>query len=386
MTDCRVEDLLGKYRKFCEKNRKVFDDEFSNNLFRNLCDLFVVPELEKRKGEGRVSDDYLPTEMLIKIIENQEPIIEFDGEIKKMEIAIAAKNFDTINEEVQLPDIKGVIKTNFEKLDDAIQYFYIMKIFDKYHVIANLGDSSQLINSNVDTTTNFTHEELLGALHHLSFAEKIMTWQNIYSDEFEQIGLWAAPSLIPYPLNKIVDLIRTENSQEARTLVINHCDQDFLENLCYHWWKIGVFARRKRTFVNALDAHKSGKYDLAIHALVPQIEGIITDWIYENPKGNLHPFRQESKTKEFFGIVRDRFDEKSLEVIVESTAKFILKGPVLQTFKEWQSNIKNSFANRHIVEHGKYDDSLYSEENSIKLFLLLDTIFYILVHIDTASS
>jgi len=29
------------------------------------------------------------------------------------------------------------------------------------------------------------------------------------------------------------------------------------------------------------------------------------------------------------------------------------------------------------VEHGKYDDSLFTEENSIKLFLLIDTIYHI---------
>lgn len=54
-------------------------------------------------------------------------------------------------------------------------------------------------------------------------------------------------------------------------------------------------------------------------------------------------------------------------------------GPVVcESFKDWQSNVKNAFANRHVVEHGKFDDTLYSEENSIKIILLLDTLYYIL--------
>ena len=35
-------------------------------------------------------------------------------------------------------------------------------------------------------------------------------------------------------------------------------------------------------------------------------------------------------------------------------------------------NIDNIFAKRHVIGQGKYDDSLFTEENSIKLFLLLD--------------
>lgn len=63
--------------------------------------------------------------------------------------------------------------------------------------------------------------------------------------------------------------------------------------------------------------------------------------------------------------------------IVESSLEFILDGPVLSTFQNWFARIDRSFANRNVIEHGKYDDSLFSEENSIKLFLLLDTIYYI---------
>jgi hypothetical protein len=139
-----------------------------------------------------------------------------------------------------------------------------------------------------------------------------------------------------------------------------------------------VFAERKSLLVEAIDAHKSGKYRLAIHTLLPQIEGIMTDWIYLNGDKKVHAFRQESKTKEFFDSVIQKMDDKSLAIIIQSTAKFILKGPVLESFEVWESKIKNTFANRHVVGHGKFDDTLFSEENSIKLILLLDTLCYIL--------
>jgi hypothetical protein len=95
---------------------------------------------------------------------------------------------------------------------------------------------------------------------------------------------------------------------------------------------------------------------------------IVLSWIanaFKIAKNLPALFRPESKTKLFFDIVKNTLDEKSLLLIVESTSSFILNGPVFQTFKEWESRIMNAFANRHVVEHGKYDSSLYTEENSI---------------------
>ena len=245
-----------------------------------------------------------------------------------------------------------MLQTKLENLDNASQFFYIKKISGKYHIIANLGTESTSMSFNIDKDSNLSLDELLGALHHMSFAEKIMKWQDEYSDELKEAGLWAALALIPYPLNKIIDSIRADNGQEGRTILVNCCDQEYLEKLTYDWWAVKLFEKRKALFVEAIDAHKRGHYRSAIHTLLPQIEGLITDWIYENPDRKLHAFRQESKTKEFFDSINEMLSENSLRILVESTANLILKGPVLETFKDWQSTVKNAFANRHVVEHG----------------------------------
>ena len=65
---------------------------------------------------------------------------------------------------------------------------------------------------------------------------------------------------------------------------------------------------------------------------------------------------------------------------------FILEGPVLKTFKRWNDQIDDAFPNRHVIEHGRYDESLYTEENSTKQFLLLDTVYHImLTHCSTGE-
>lgn len=64
--------------------------------------------------------------------------------------------------------------------------------------------------------------------------------------------------------------------------------------------------------------------------------------------------------------------------IVESTVDFIVGGPVLKTFRRWVDEIDQAFPNRHVIQHGRYDDSLFNEENSVKLLLILDSIYYII--------
>ena len=57
---------------------------------------------------------------------------------------------------------------------------------------------------------------------------------------------------------------------------------------------------------------------------------------------------------------------------------FILDGPVLSSFTDWLSPVAKHFPNRHVVGHGKYDGGICTEENSIKVFLMLDTLFHIM--------
>ena len=64
--------------------------------------------------------------------------------------------------------------------------------------------------------------------------------------------------------------------------------------------------------------------------------------------------------------------------VVSGTIDFIVKGPVMQTFKNWNDAISDAFPGRNPVSHGKYDQDLHSEGNSIKVFLLLDTIWHML--------
>jgi len=193
-----------------------------------------------------------------------------------------------------------------------------------------------------------------------------------------EIGLWPAPALISYPLSKIIKQLAEDDKKGAIETLVKFCTPDFLDKLQSEWYGIEQLATRKAILADALAAHRQGRYTLTVPALLPQIEGIITDWIISKKPTEPIPWRQESKTKKFQHLILDNPTPETYHIIVNSTIDFILNGPVLGTFKDWIEKIDTAFPNRNVVEHGKYEESLFSEENSIKLFLLIDTIFHII--------
>ena len=172
--------------------------------------------------------------------------------------------------------------------------------------------------------------------------------------------------------------LEKNNIDGAKSTLISYCNPDFFSKISVNWWTLKEFELRKPLIESAMSAHREGRYTLSIPALLPQIEGIVTDWVYTQMPENLIPWKIESKTRKFQEIVLSKTTPLSYQCIVNSTINFILGGPVLSTFKRWVDDIEKAFPNRHVVEHGRYDPCLYTEENSLKLLLLIDTLYYII--------
>lgn len=217
--------------------------------------------------------------------------------------------------------------------------------------------------------------------------ERVIHIHDSSQEQLQKIGLWAAPALLPYPLSKIIRQIEEDDIKGARNTLVRYCTPQYIEQISSKWWAAEQFDARKNLLKDALHAHETGMYGLSIHALLPQVEGIITDWVYENlPANEAPPWRTESKTKKFLDLtLEEPLTTFTYRRIVESAIDFILSGPVLETFKKWNQLINEAFPNRHVVGHGRYEESLFSEENSIKLVLLLDTIYHIITSHEQSS-
>ena len=211
---------------------------------------------------------------------------------------------------------------------------------------------------------------------------------DIVQAAIQAIGLWAAPALLPYPLTAIVEKCKNGDPDAARRILVDHCNSQFLRGLAQAWRAVAAVAARQTLFDDALAAHEIKQYTLSISALVPHVEGVITDWVYSQLPATDVPFRQESKTKKLRDVLSTGVQRTfTNQRVAESVVNFILHGPLLATFTDWLLPVPDSFPNRNIVGHGKYDNTLYTKENSIKVFLLLDTLFKIMSwHQDPSSS
>ena len=351
----------------------MLDPEGARNLFDQIQKIWIEPEIMRRQQTGTLMKGFRIRHCLIRLPTDKPPIVEFNDEIHW--IASVKKSPGTSFEKGQQVFIHEV---------EEIRTVQRPEVNGKPVAFVFLHWEGNSCNIFFDFSPNVLHqvgwylgEEIAKCLHSVLVDKTLLVYADLQS-QLQKIGLWAAPALLPYPLSKIAKQLKEGDIEGARAILLERCTSDYLEGLSKKWWSLKHFSTRKTLIQNALVAHKEGKYDLSIHALLPQIEGIITDWVYTKMPENEIPWRMGSKTKKFRDLVLEQTTVFSYEKIVNSAIDFILGGPVLKTFKRWVEQIDQAFPNRNVVEHGKYDDSLFTADNSTKLFLLLDTLSYII--------
>ncbi len=120
-----------------------------------------------------------------------------------------------------------------------------------------------------------------------------------------------------------------------------------------------------------------GSTTLSASTRIPHIEGVMTDWLRANVSDT--PYHQGSKTEKLRDVATTTLDgTPAYHQVVKSAFSFILDGPALSNVVKWHESLDTSFANRHAIAHGLFNERIYTEENSAKLFLMLDAICQIL--------
>ena len=352
----------------------MLDQAGIQTLFDDVHRLWVEPELVRRREKSSITDNFRIRGCLIRLPVGSDPIVEFNDEIVWEVKVTTAKGIEfKRGDPVYLSQVDHIEGVEPPKVDGVIVPFFFL--FWSGKVWRIIFDASLETNEDWQTTHGAS---IVEHLNHILAERSIHTFDVVHTD-MEPIALWPAPALIPYPLSALCELCRDGKIDEARVCLVEHCSCDFLANFVATWNRVPAFRDRSQLFADALHAHATEKYTLSISALVPQIEGTITDWLYSKLPSTEIPWRHESKAKKFRDLVtlgarRTYTDQR----IAECVAEFIVNGPVLESFSEWLAPISSSFPNRHVVGHGKYDMSLYTQENSIKMFLMFDTLYSIM--------
>jgi len=351
--------------------------------YDQIYNMWIKPELDKRKADGLIEKDFRFTKCLITFPKDSNPVVKFNQEaqftvLMKVFLRESKNKGDPINID-EAEDIADVELPNENGEKIAFIYLQFNGSYSEgalYDTLFDFTPNDSLTATEKEQSAELTRKSLVKLIRK-ELREKIIRYIVQFKDILIQNGFWVIPALLPSPLNKIIVAIQKNNVSEAKELFLNHCSNEFLEELINNWWELKEFSDRREVIEESFFCHNSERYIAAISTLLPHLEGIITE--FGHTFSTKMPFRQESKTKK----VRDLLSEISLSTyefqsVLYFTFSFLIDGPMLETFDDWFQKINVDFPNRHVVGHGKYIKELYTKENSIKVFLLLDTIYWII--------
>lgn len=341
-------------------------------FFQSIHDRYIQPELDRRFGNDGIPDGFAIREYLIMFPVGQPPVVKFNDEfgwlVQNPELSDGRKVEDLeLNEPVYIHEILSIDTVLAPKIDDKHVFFLYGH---------NNGFGWVIFVGSPDDPSKNKY-----IAHHLQqvVVERVVRWAKNNISQIRQIGLWIATPLLPFPLSKIVERVDAGEPEQARQILVKYCDSKFVSNLIFTWKPIEVFNERLPLFEDAVFAHVNGKFRLSIHALIPHIEGIIVDWLHTIISPTDVKWRTSSRIQQF-GSLLDTVPELlfAYKEALESTFEFLEDGEQaakpFQAFKQWIDTIDPNFPARHALSHGKYVENVFTEENSIKLFLLLDTI------------
>ena len=178
---------------------------------------------------------------------------------------------------------------------------------------------------------------------------------------FAQLGLTGLESYLSMPqLEHILKISKKRGKravQEYVFRVFRRNKHRLLNSMVRDWWQVPYMRKRKKIVRSAISAHKNKKYELAVPALLPLIDGLAAEIL---------PMSKTIVTKEVATMHKDQEGEVWSECVEQVVHALIYKDYSFQKVKRPPSSV-----NRHGILHGRVID-YGSELNSYRVILLLN--------------
>ncbi len=194
---------------------------------------------------------------------------------------------------------------------------------------------------------------------------------------------WAFPFDVPLDItNKIIKLYKSENYDEIDNIMVNLIEKEDLKEFINKWFKNKYFYERKGILNEAIEAHINGKYSLSIYTFIPQIEGIIWDFLLEQYPDFKKLIKEEkisgSSIKKFKYLQEFFSENVKINFIFKPFFENVIskKYPLYNDVDDFTKLDNIVQPNRHVILHGIITDNFINEINSLKLIYLLDFIWY----------
>jgi hypothetical protein len=183
-------------------------------------------------------------------------------------------------------------------------------------------------------------------------------------------GWWVLPKDINGPVKRdLLGFGREGNADEVDRYLcslFNQNDGARLKERIETWFTLPFFADRKQIVLDGLEAHRVGKWTLSIPSILPLIDGLMRRFRKEHLRASKNPRRvmHDARFVEYYRRKRPKLFGKSLASFMHNH---------VFAFYDLNTGTPPSSINRHGILHGEIPNYA-TEANSLKVFLLLDTI------------
>ncbi len=347
----------------------------ADTFFRQLHELWIAPELERGRQLGNLSPEFRIFRALIRLPKDQAAIVDFNDDIGWMSLMdVPDKGQLKPGDVIYWDQVRRVTTVEPPTVNgQRVAFVYLFKATKGYRWIFDFSPNSPDGDVVGAGEWRETFGPAIAATLQQGIVERSVNVDALWIEQLRLVGLWPAPALVPYPFQEIMRRVVDGDAVGARAKLIAHCTPEFLSGLCDGWWDVPEFRDRQALLSQAVSAHRESRFALSVSTLIPHLEGIVTDWLIR-----LLPLTEQMGPRQKMQRFRDTLlqaADKTLifRKIVETTLAFVTDGPVMANFRQWDAALESTFANRHAIAHGRHDHAMYSEENSVKLILLLDT-------------
>ncbi len=278
---------------------------------------------------------------------------------------------------------------------NSIDTLLLRQAFDTSQQIAMIAETARTINkqyqaqvSSLFQSFDVINRRIIADLTAISIAAQRLIESNIFheliekvqfdrqaTDAFNAAGWPIAPSMPKSLIQKVVELHQAGKTRFISQTIIGYYRRNNWEHLTEtvgSWAAHPLFTNRLDIISDALDAHRQGKYTLSVPALLPQIEGILNDYIRAN---NLTA--QLGKIQRVYeAAIGDPNIQGLTTWAIAETLLFCFQNNTY-VYSNFENELKKSLTDRkvsrHTVLHG-ISTGYNRPIHSLKTFLLLDAI------------
>jgi hypothetical protein len=351
--------------------------------FRTISELlriYILPEIEKRIRDGVIKESALPFELyqfraiLRRLADGKvEPIVELNQEVNLVAEVKLRRPVDA-GENLTLKDIYHEECFIEPPVYDGrtTAYFVCQCLFIDYLLFFDCRPNLPGITED-ELKEVLVPYPILELMNTKKFCEVVKPIEKL---KILSKNNWPpAPGYYPKALlymhknpTKICD-------QEFLDIVANSYNSDYWNTRITFWEETNFFPKRLQYVRKAVDAHFQKDFACSVYVIVPQFEGIIRDYLIECKK--TPPGKFVDCVTELKKLILSRkvimFPREVLEAIFE----YLERG----SFWKHTGVISDpsETVNRHGIAHGIFT-GFECEGISLKYLILLDSLFFILLH------